>query len=375
MHGRGPGLPAQEGPYSAIKPPLPGSGARMTTPGGTFLDRMRNVLHQAAHPEPTSRCSPASSAWGDTPNSAELAQIAEIERAALREKLDRGIGPSMGVGNEQHPRGTAMPPRHLSFTPTSLPSITDTAKFPTSKRRSGSSGKRPRSGSGKRKISHLGRTAYAPHSSTMQDGSNLGQQRTLSTSLPIQTDNEQPIPGSEAFQQPRTALNQTQPIVSIDIPTDLQDNSKRLKTTNNGKIPSNLPQDYPISCSDTETETELGQNHNLQVAHDDALTQSDAMSPEGKSALLPAPGPLPPRNLTAYLPKEVCDIVAHVGGPHQLYPWQAECLGRPGILQVRRDRSIYKFLYNNVFLLPGDSFLLKGKRTVLSWRIPRFTFN
>jgi hypothetical protein len=135
--------PPQEGPYSVRKHQGnldENSGKKTTTPGGggSFIDQMRNVLHKTAAAANAanytaeklfsagkSSSSGNGSAWGDTPDTAEMERIAQIEREALRRRLDNGLIAASTAGNNQNSNadnnGQQAPPsagpRQLTFSP------------------------------------------------------------------------------------------------------------------------------------------------------------------------------------------------------------------------------------------------------------------
>ena len=249
----------------------------MTAARSLFLSRVYAVVQQTttdtaadspqshrAHPSPlnlnasTAYPNPNPYTWGDTPSSAELRDIAEIERQSLATLNNnrQGAGPLTSL------------PLRIFFTPTRC---TNTITNEEEKR--GSSTKKRKRGQG-------------PHAIAPPPPSRLG----LPT-RPFEREEDEED-GDIEYHHATTTLVEEE-----------EEEDGMLATVK--FTPMHTPDEENIPGTD-------GEEH----------------SPSTLLLSLPTP----PRHITAYLPPSVVSPDHH---PPTLYPWQAECLCTPGVLQGR----------------------------------------
>jgi len=350
--------PPQEGPYSVRKQQCIhslNSGHRGTTPGGSFIDRMRTVLHKAAAAgssadKTSARKSSSShdSAWGDTPDTEEMECIAQMERAALRQRLENFTGleapAAAAVGNEnagQQAAPTASAgPRQLMFSPVI---DTDPLSGKTSLARPGSGRLRSTQ---RRQLSNLGRISLAPSVAVAAENQPLPTTLQQSQTEIINQNNNDLLnrPSVSAVRPPEVFSKETSGAV------------KRQKVENNLKVARKDPKVVNNSGFD-------GAHEFLDSSDDDedqegrpveGATTSTCAVAAAAAITAPPPAPAPPLELREYLSQDVAEAILRIGGPETLYQWQAECLCRPGILQVsmRLEETLLpkmQFLLNLTF--------------------------
>ncbi|KAG7674872.1 hypothetical protein KSW81_002382 [Nannochloris sp. 'desiccata'] len=320
--------PPQEGPYSVRKQQsIHGlnSGYKGATPGGSFIDRMRTVLHKttgagcsAEKASAGKSSSGHGSVWGDTPDTAEMEYIAQMEREALRQRLENSAGlaaAAAGVGNElagqRAPPTACAGPRQLLFSPViaAADSLGGEIGF------AGPGSGRLRSMQ-KRQLSHLGRTSLASSAVV------AAETRPLPTPLQ-QPQIEVVTPHDDAVLN-RVSVGAVRPPEVLR--KEYSGGAKRQKVGNNNKVESKVHLVVNYSRLDDGCE--------LSDSSDDDEDQK-GRSVEDITTTAAAPPPPPPLELRTYLSPEVAEAILRIGGPETLYQWQAECLCRPGVLQGR----------------------------------------
>lgn len=327
--------PPQEGPYSAIKPHcLSGgnSGQKKTTPGGSFIDRMRNVLQNtaaagyAAEKPPSSsakRSTGSSSGWGDTPDTAEMEYITQLEREALRQRLENATelaAAALDNANGDQAAPASAGPRQLTFSPLmNEPLIND--------------GISTRPGSGRlrstqrRQLSHLGRTSLACAAAAAEI-------RSLPATLPPQVGGEGGVQNAhESSVVDGLQIGAVRPRGAVLI--EAEEGIKRQKVEGVG--------------IENKKGTESINYLKVSGAFNDVLDSSDDEDPTIDAAAANAitaaatattTASAPPLDLRAYLSPAVAEAILRIGGPEKLYQWQAECLCRPGVLQVKKIEKL-----------------------------------
>jgi DNA polymerase theta len=279
---------------------------------------MRNVLHKTAAAGYSAEklasggklsSSGNGNAWGDTPDTAEMECIAQLERdAALRQRLENSIAlPAAPLHDDGQQAPPSASPRHLTYSPAVLePCVA-------------------RSGSGRalrRQLSHLGRTSLAtssPAAAAGGGGSSRAEARSLPSMLPPHM-HKVSIGAVRPPEEDSVALNEES---RVDI--------KRQKV-NSGAIENQvkfnpLPKQqqgttgaaYDFVDSDDEIEAEAAAEITNEIA-----TQAH---PNNHTP--------PPLELRSYLSPDISEAILRIGGPEILYQWQGECLYRPGVLQGR----------------------------------------
>jgi hypothetical protein len=328
--------PPQDGPYSIRKPHgISGvnTGDKRSTPGGSFIDRMRNVLDKtsaaagcSAEKSTAGKSSSGhGSAWGDTPDTPEMECIAQLERDALRQRLENYTGLAAAATREQAPPPPASAgPRQLTFSP-AIAAADPCLNEPFT--RPGSS--RLRSAQ-RRQLSHIGRTTLVG-SATAAGGA--GKMRPLPTNLQPQIETKTSYESLlnkitiGAVRPPELAMTTEESETAI----------KRQKVENNimenryfqavPNVQGNTAWGYLDSSDDEADEEAYG-----KVVKDITAT-ANAISAATATTTTTTP---PPLELSAYLSPEVAEALLRIGGPRRLYQWQAECVCRPGVLQVGR---------------------------------------
>jgi hypothetical protein len=309
---------------------------------------MRTVLHEhktaaaGCSAEKTSAGKSSSghgSAWGDTPDTAEMECIGQMEREALRQRLENftglkteqaaAVGIEIENAGQQAAQTASAGPRQLMFSP-----VIDTDPLGGS---SGNTG-HARPGSGRlrstqrRQLSNLGRTSLANSSAAV-----AAENRSLPLTL----------------QQPQIEITNPNDAVVLhrlsvgavrSSEASRKENSgavKRQKVENNSKVESKDHQvvnssgfDDACEFSDSSDDDEEGRRvEGMVTSHNGKFAAVAAKT---------APAPPPPLELRAYLSPGVAEAILRIGGPEKLYQWQAECLCRPGVLQVS-TRQLHVF--------------------------------
>ena len=280
---------------------------------------MRNVLHntaaagQAAAERPSSAkrsSSGNSSAWGDIPDTAEMEYITKLEREALRQRLENSVGLApaalpnvMGIAREQTAAAAIGPPcagpRQFTFSPAAAESLAAVGPIP-----------RPGSGrlrsSNKRQMSHLGRTSLASDAAAAAAAviETLPHPQTLHPQIDVVRPQE----------------------VSIDDRATIEAIKRQKVVEESNRIGTQQAIQYP-EVRDAACDVVFDSSDDEEAA---VIVQDPS---EATKAIAVTP---PPIELRAYLSPDVAEAILRIGGPEKLYQWQAECLCRPGVLQVNQ---------------------------------------
>ena len=303
----------QGGPSSFLKPgnnaAAAGTGGgtqqHTNTPGKCFLDRVRNVIKEAvdasAAGEPSIKWS-SPGMWGDTPTSAELARISEVDRNALRERQLNGGG---GGGEDD---ASVAKPKQLSFVTPTISTTSGSAPFQNTNRSHCSSGRRRRR---RRQPSLLGlATTTASTAAATLAAVATSSLPACSAAAPV---------GSV---RPRHMIE----------PSFLVENAAKRQCYNRSPQQQQQQQTHQQQPPHLPSLLTTG-NHLVLETHKDAF---DDDSDDERDIVTDVGDELHcalSLDVNTYLPPHICAALKAGGGPQQLYEWQAQCLNCPGVLQ------------------------------------------